>query len=120
MELKNIDKNLRTAYDGNLSDYKDTIPHLFNHNAFVVLSNGDTAKIGSITSKYEHFHEWKRLAEEDIGAVDTETLLKGLCAKANFMDLFENFIYLMTARETLSRSSPKIINILGLTKPLKR
>lgn len=29
IECKNIHKNLRTAYDRNISDYKDTIPHAF-------------------------------------------------------------------------------------------
>jgi type I restriction enzyme R subunit len=92
IELKNVHRNIRAAYDGNLRDYKDTIPHLFDHNALVVLSNGDAAKIGSITSKYEHFHEWKRLSEDQPGVVDMETMLKGVCTKANFLDLFENFI----------------------------
>lgn len=92
IELKNVHKNIRTAYDGNFKDYKDTIPHLFDHNAVIVLSNGIEAKLGAITSKYEHFHEWKRLAEDDAGVVEMETLLKGLCSKANFMDYFENFI----------------------------
>lgn len=32
------------------------------------------------------------MAEGDAGAVDMETLLKGVCDKRNFMDLFENFI----------------------------
>ena len=92
IECKNIHKNLRTAFEKNYSDYRDTIPHLFHHNAIVMFGNGDRAKIGSITSKWGHFHEWKRLAEEEPGAVDMETLLKGVCDKRNFMDLVENFI----------------------------
>jgi len=92
IECKNIHKNLRTAYEKNLSDYKDTVPHLFHHNAIVMLGNGDKAKIGSVSSRFEHFHEWKRLAEDQPGVVDMETLLKGICAKKNFMDMVENFI----------------------------
>lgn len=92
IECKNIHKNLKTAFEQNFSDYKDTIPHLFHHNVIVMFGNGEKAKIGSITSKWEHFHEWKRLAEEDPGVVDMETLLKGICDKRNFMDLIENFI----------------------------
>ncbi|MCB0037733.1 MAG: type I restriction endonuclease subunit R, partial [Anaerolineales bacterium] len=92
IELKNVHRNIQKAYTDNLSDYKDTIPHIFDHNAFIILSNGDEAKLGSITSKYEHFNEWKRLEEEDAGVVDMETMLKGVCTKANFMDMFENFI----------------------------
>jgi type I restriction enzyme R subunit len=92
IECKNIHKNLRTAYDRNISDYKDTIPHGFHHNAIILLGNGDQAVIGSVTSRFEHFHEWKRLAEDEPGAVDMEILLKGVCDKRNFMDLLENFI----------------------------
>ncbi len=92
MELKNIHRDIRLAYERNLSDYKDTIPHLFHHNAFVILGNGVEARLGSIFSRYEHFQDWKRLAEEDPGVVSMETLLKGVCNKTNFIDLLENFI----------------------------
>ena len=92
VECKNIHKDLKQAYEKNLADYKDTIPHFFHHNAIVMLANGEKAKVGTITAGYEHFHEWKRLSESDLGVVDMETLLKGVCAKDNFMDIFENFI----------------------------
>ena len=92
MELKNISKDIRVAFDQNFKDYRDTVPHLFHHNAVVVLANGVDAKLGSLTSKFEHFHEWKRLAEDQSGVVDMETLLRGVCDKRNFLDLFENFI----------------------------
>ncbi len=92
IECKNIHRNLQTAFERNYSDYRDTIPHLFHHNAIVLFGNGAKAKLGSITSKWEHFHEWKRLDEAEPGAVDMETLLKGVCDKQNLMDLVENFI----------------------------
>lgn len=92
IECKNIHRNLKTAFEQNFSDYLDTIPHLFHHNAIVMFGNGEQAKIGSITSRWGHFNEWKRLDEEAPGAVDMETLLKGVCEKRNFLDLVENFI----------------------------
>ena len=92
MELKNVHLDIQAAYEQNLADYKDTVPHLFHHNAFIVLANGVDARIGSLSSRFEHFSEWKRLAEEEPGVVDMETLLKGVCSKRNFMDVFENFI----------------------------
>jgi type I restriction enzyme, R subunit len=79
MELKNIHRDLRRAYEENLSDYKDTIPRLFEHNGVIVLGNGREAKIGSLSSKYKHFRDWKRLDEDEPGVVDMETLLKGVC-----------------------------------------
>ncbi len=92
MELKNVSKNIRAAYERNFLDYKDTVPHLFHHNAVVVLANGVDARLGSVSSKFEHFNDWKRLEEDEPGAVDMETLLKGVCDKDNLIDLIENFI----------------------------
>ena len=92
MELKTVGMDVRVAYEKNYKDYKDTVPHLFHHNAIVALANGVKAKIGSVTSQFEHFHEWKRLAEDEPGIVDMETLLKGVCSKANLIDIVENFI----------------------------
>lgn len=106
IELKNVHKDIKNAYEDNFADYKDTIPHLFNYNAIVMLSNGIEGKVGSVTSKYEYFNEWKRLEEEDEGSVDFETMLKGMCSKVNFMDIFENFIL-------FDDSSGKMIKILA-------
>ena len=92
MELKNVSRDIRAAYERNFKDYLDTVPHLFHHNALIVLANGIDAKLGSVTSRYEHFHQWKRLDEGEPGAVAMETLLKGICDRANFLDLVENFI----------------------------
>lgn len=92
VELKNNTIDVQNAYDGNYTDYQDTIPQLFYYNAFVMLSNGLEAKIGTLGSKFEFFHEWKRLAETDQGSVELETMLRGICKKENFLDLFENFI----------------------------
>lgn len=106
MELKNVHKDIKRAYSENFSDYKDTIPHVFDHNALVILSNGDKAKVGSVSSKYEHFHEWKRLQEDKPGKVNLETLLKGMCSKENLLDIVENFI-------VFDDSSGKTIKILA-------
>lgn len=92
IELKKQTVDVKAAYDGNYTDYLETIPQLFHFNAFLMLSNGLEAKVGTMGSKYAFFHEWKRLKEEDAGAVDLETMLLGICDKRNFMDLFEHFI----------------------------
>ena len=92
IELKGTNVDVQDAYTCNYTDYLDTIPHLFYYNAFLMLSNGFEAKVGTLGSKYEFFHEWKRLAEEDEGSVALETMLRGICKKENFIDLLENFI----------------------------
>ena len=47
IECKNLHKNLKTAFEKNFSNYRDTIPHLFHHNAIVMFGNGEQAKIGT-------------------------------------------------------------------------
>lgn len=92
IELKRNDVDVENAYTDNYTDYQDTIPFLFYYNAFLMLSNGMEAKVGTLGSKYEFFHEWKRLSEDDTGSVALETMLRGICKKENFLDLYENFI----------------------------
>ena len=92
VELKKTTVDVQNAYTDNYTDYLDTIPHLFYYNAFLMLSNGVEAKVGTLGSKYEFFHEWKRLKESDAGSVALETMLRGICDKRTFLDLFENFI----------------------------
>jgi type I restriction enzyme R subunit len=92
VELKKTTVDVHNAYDDNYTDYLDTIPHLFYYNAFLMISNGLEAKVGTLGSKYEFFHEWKRLDEKEQGSVALETMLRGICKKENFLDLLENFI----------------------------
>ena len=94
IELKAVHKNIREGFDNNLSDYMDenVIAHAFHHNAFLIVSNGDHARFGSITSEWEHFAEWKRLAETDKGSLNAERLLNGMLAHDRLLDIVENFI----------------------------
>ena len=110
IECKNIHRNSKAAFERNFSDYKDTIPHLFHHNAVLMFGNGEEAKIGTITSKWVHFHEWKRLAEEETGVVDMETLLRGVCDKRNFLDLVEIFFLFDGSKGEPKKSWPATIS----------
>lgn len=92
IELKAVHQQLETAWNNNLSDYKVNIPKLFHYNAFIILSNGIEGKIGSVSGHFRHFHEWKRINEEDEGIVGLDRIIKGICEKKRFLDLFENFI----------------------------
>jgi type I restriction enzyme, R subunit len=94
IELKAVYRNIRAGFDDNLTDYlsEHSISHAFHHNAFMVVSNGDKARYGSITSKWEHFVEWKRNSEEGGARVDAQVLLDGMLAKECLLDLVENFI----------------------------
>lgn len=94
IELKAVYKNIRAGFDGNLSDYMEesVIGHAFHHNAFLIVSNGEKARYGSITSGWDHFAEWKRNDEKEKGKVSAQVLLDGMLAKDRLLDLVENFI----------------------------
>lgn len=96
IELKRFEVHVDAAYKKNFSDYLDTIPHLFQWNALIVISNGADAQYGSITSTMEHFYRWKRLDEDDPEPATDQPLLpilmEGMLSKANLLDLVENFI----------------------------
>ncbi len=92
IELKAHHRKIKVAYETNLSDYKETIPQIFHYNAFIILSNGIDTKVGSITSKFGHFNDWKRISEDEEGVISLDKALKGTCEKGRLMDLFENFI----------------------------
>lgn len=119
IELKAVYKNIRAGFDGNLRDYLDehVIAHAFHHNAFLVVSNGDRARYGSITSEWDHFAEWKRQDERDKGSVDAEALLNGMLAKDRLLDIVENFILFDASKPGATR---KIVarnhQILGVNR----
>ena len=94
IELKAVYKNIRAGFDGNLRDYMDenVVAHAFHHNAFLIVSNGDRARYGSVTSEWDHFGEWKRGQEDEKGGVDAEILLNGMLAHDRLLDLVENYI----------------------------
>ena len=119
VELKKTTVDVQNAYEDNYTDYQDTIPHLFYYNAFVMLSNGTEAKVGTLGSKYEFFHEWKRLAEAERGSVALETMLRGICKKENFLDLFENFILFDYSGGNTAKILARNHQYLGVNEAMK-
>lgn len=115
IELKATHKQIQTAYTGNLTDYKDTVPHLFWYNAFIILSNGSEAKIGSITSEWGHFNDWKKInSEGEEGIISLETALRGTCEPTRFLDIVENFILFMEIGVGIIKVVPQNHQYLGV------
>lgn len=119
IELKKSTVDVQNAYIDNYTDYLDTIPHLFYYNAFLILSNGLEAKVGTLGSKYEFFHEWKRLSEQEPGSVALETMLRGICKKDNFLDLLENFILFDHSGGHTSKILARNHQYLGVNEAVK-
>jgi len=115
-ELKAHHTDLRHAFDDNLSDYKDTIPEILHCNAFIILSNGTDSRVGTLTSPYKFFMDWKRIEEDDEGVVSLDTLLRGTCAPQRLMDLFENFLLFDGEGAEITKIMAKNHQFIGVNK----
>lgn len=119
MELKAHHRDLQSAYNDNLKDYKDTIPHVFHCNAFIILSNGTDAKVGTITSPYKYFLDWKRIEEAEEGIVSLDTMLRGTCAPTRLMDIFENFLLFDDSQGDVIKLMAKNHQYIGVNEVLE-
>jgi len=115
-ELKAHHQDLRHAYDDNFTDYKDTIPTIFHCNAFVILSNGTESKVGTVTSPYKYFLDWKRIEEDAEGVVSLDTMIRGTCDPRRLMDIFENFLLFDTSYGEVVKLMAKNHQYIGVNK----
>lgn len=120
-ELKRPDRDLKRAFAENLSDYKDTVPHLFHFNAFVILGNGELAKMGSISADYEHYADWLKLNEADRRdeLLPMEALLRVVFDKRRFLDLFENYILFADTTNGPAKILAKNHQYLGVNRAVE-
>ena len=119
-ELKAHHTDLRHAYDDNLTDYKDTIPEVLHNNAFIILSNGTDSRVGTITSPYKFFIEWKRIKEDEQGEVSLDTMLRGTCEKGRLLDLFENFVLFDGEGDEVVKIMAKNHQFIGVNKVVEQ
>lgn len=109
IELKtatNEDVKLEDAYN-QLWRYREmSIPSLFRYNQFLVISDGVTAKAGTITSSFDRFSDWKKIESTDEVKVNMpthETLLYGMLRKDRLLSIIRNFILYSDDAKILSQ-----------------
>ncbi|MBI2390494.1 MAG: type I restriction endonuclease subunit R [Deltaproteobacteria bacterium] len=97
VELKNAadeDATIQAAYH-QLQTYKAQIPSLFQFNELLVISDGVSARVGTVTASWERFAPWRTTDGKEIappGVLELTTLLAGVFDKARFLDLVRSFI----------------------------
>ncbi len=118
IELKTSHRKLINAYKDNLKDYRSTIPQLFWYNQLIILSNGIQSRVGSISSGWEHFAEWKKIeSEKEASRVSLEVALRGTCDKTKLLDIVENFTLFVKKKETV-KIVAKYHQYLGVNEAL--
>ena len=96
-ELKSMTReevDLESAYN-QLKGYMNVhIPSLFYYNQVLVISDGVTAKAGTITCNYSRFNEWKKTGINDATRKNNthESLINGMFNKKTLLDLIDNYI----------------------------
>lgn len=119
IELKASHRNVKHAYEHNFRDYKSTIPQLFWYTSRIILSNGSKSRIGSVTSGWEHFSEWKKIdSEGEEGVISLDTMLRGVCEPERLLDLVENFTLFMDVQGGTIKIVAKNHQYLGVNNAL--
>jgi type I restriction enzyme R subunit len=77
-----------------IRNYTHDIPTLFQYNAFAIISDMATTRVGTITSPEGRFMEWKTVDGnyENTSFASFDTLFLGMFAKTRFLDIVRNFL----------------------------
>ncbi len=97
IELKNPTNEQTDIWDAfnQIQTYKEEISDLFNTNVAVVVSDGFTARLGSLTANQERMQPWRAIASEDdrpLLEFELETLVRGFFEPALFLDYVRHFV----------------------------
>ena len=97
IELKNAadeDATVRTAWN-QLQTYKAELSTLFSMNESLMVSDGNEARIGTLTSGWEWFKPWRTVAGETVAdklLTELQVMLEGVFEPRRFLALVRDFI----------------------------
>lgn len=96
IELKNLaaaNATIKSAWN-QLQTYKGDIPRLFTFNELMVVSDGGSARAGTLTSDWERFQPWKTVdgSPAPKGMGELEVLIRGMFEPERLLDLVRFFI----------------------------
>lgn len=108
IELKSTIREEVKLIDGynQLKGYQEVhIPTLFYYNQFMIVSDGVQARVGTITSPWSRFSEWKKV--EAYGEVKEnmptyKTLIEGMLRKDRLLEIISNYILWSNDNKILS------------------
>ena len=97
IELKNAADENATVWSAfqQLQTYKQDIPSLFTFNEAMVVSDGVSARIGTLTADREWFLPWRTITGEELADAslpELQVVLQGLFETRRFLDLVRYFV----------------------------
>ncbi|MCL2599236.1 MAG: type I restriction endonuclease subunit R [Firmicutes bacterium] len=109
-ELKSLEDRQDTALEqaykqlgggGEWDGYRYDIPSLFAYNAFCVISDGATSKVGTITSDWTRYSEWKskngETGYQKNYAYKLDVLVEGLLRPQRLLAVLQSSLFFMAA-----------------------
>lgn len=132
-ELKSIenreDATIENAYEqlgGNSenSGYRYDIPTIFNYNAFCVISDGINNRLGTITSTFERYSEWKSVDGENVYGIHSvnklDVMIDGVFEKERLLDIIiNNIFYISKDKEHPIKILSQYHQYFGIKKAFK-
>jgi type I restriction enzyme, R subunit len=97
--------------------YKKEIPAFFRYNSFLLISDGQDARAGTLTSSREWFVPWKTIDGEkvaDFKIPPMEVLLRGCAGRKFSLTLSGILLFLKTTGKGLSRNLPGTTSTMQL------
>ena len=97
IELKNPadpDATMTSAWN-QLQTYKSELPTLFSMNEAMIVSDGNDARMGTLTAGIEWFKPWRTISGESLADLllpELRVLLEGVCDPGRFLTLVRDFI----------------------------
>lgn len=97
VELKNAADENATIWSAfqQFQTYQAELPTLFAYNAFLIISDGLEARIGTLTSGREWFKPWRTIGGQILAAAtvpELQVMVEGVCERRRFLDLVCHFI----------------------------
>ena len=97
MELKNPTDEEATIWSAwqQLQTYKSELPTLFSMNEALVVSDGNEARVGTLTSGREWFKPWRTVTGETLAdphVTELQVMLEGVFEPGRFLALVRDFI----------------------------
>ncbi|MBI4057989.1 type I restriction endonuclease subunit R, partial [Candidatus Microgenomates bacterium] len=104
IELKNPGDEKATVKNAfnQIQTYKQDIPTLFAYNELSIISDGNEARVGTISANLEWFTRWRTVDGTELASnalPQLEVLLKGIFDKQRLLDIISNFVVFETDGE---------------------
>jgi type I restriction enzyme R subunit len=106
LELKSPGSENADIWDAfnQIQTYKDEVPELFVYNEALVISDGYTARLGSLTANQERYLPWRTIKHEDDKPLlewQLETLVRGFFDRELLLDYIRYFVLFETDSDKL-------------------